>query len=72
MMDQIRNLIRALYHAVGNKRYMHDIEKVLEKLGELDLSRSEKESLQFLAIDLERLQNDCDRYQRQAKQPWLR
>lgn len=62
-MNETRHLLQALRQLVGNKIYLRDLEKTLEKLG--DLSPQEKETLRFLARDLE----DASRKVNQSNRP---
>ena len=49
--QSIKNLIQVLYQTVGIKRYMRDLEKLLdEKL--TDLTPMEKETIMMLSRDL--------------------
>lgn len=60
---EVVNLIRTLYQTIGNKRYMHSIEILLqEKLK--DLTPEQKEALRFLASDLTQLKMEGDRKRR--------
>lgn len=60
-MNDVDTLIRALYQAVGNKRYMHSIDKLLrEKLAE-QIAPAEREALRYLAMDLRHLKTEADR-----------
>jgi len=63
MNDQVENLIRALYQAVGNKVYMRDMERLLrEKLKDADPNA--KQAMRFLAADLNQLQIEISRAKR--------
>jgi hypothetical protein len=60
-MNEVENLIRALYQTVGNKRYMYSIEKLLrENLAE-QLTPPEREALRYLSQDLKNVKMDADR-----------
>jgi hypothetical protein len=47
--DTISSLIRALAQAVGNKRYLHDLEDLLNKL---ELTPHDEETIWYLIRDL--------------------
>ena len=52
-MDQTKRLlIQALAQSLGNKVYLRDIEKLLEKV---DLLPQESQALKYLAQDIKRL-----------------
>jgi len=59
----IRELIRTLACALGNKRYLTDLEKMLERL---ELSGRDKQTLQYLIQDIRHLKTTSDK----NKQPW--
>lgn len=60
-MDTVRNLMQALYMAIGNKRYMHDIEKLFESV---DLTPEQQQALRYLAQDLRRLESETHQKKR--------
>ena len=52
----VQTLIRSLYSVLGNKRYLHDLEDLLnEKFAEL--TSFEDETIMYLARDLKRLKS---------------
>lgn len=53
---KIEELKRVLKQVVGNKRYLGDIDTLLDKLP--DLSPNEKQAIQYLMQDLEQLSRD--------------
>lgn len=55
-MSEKRQLIQTLHQVVGNKIYLRDLEKALEKL---DLTPAEKQSLIYLSRDLQQLSNQA-------------
>jgi len=68
--EGIRYLMQTLYQILGNKKYLHDFEKLLkDKLG--DLSPEDNETLMYLVRDLKQYSNDQESKLRKAKtQPW--
>lgn len=50
----MRELMNVLYRLLGNKRYLKDIEAILERQG---LSTREEESIRYLMRDLIELEN---------------
>jgi len=54
----MHELIRTLYRIVGNKVYLRDLEKLFQRLE--DMTPQEKQSLRFLARDLEQTQNNSN------------
>lgn len=66
MNDDIRNLLQALYQAVGNKVYMRDIEALL-RASAASATPGQKDALRFLAADLRQLDHQIARARRE---PW--
>lgn len=67
---EIHHLIQALSSAIGNKVYLRDLEQLLtDKL--INLSPVEEETLHLLSRSIRELGDDCDRFERKAKQPWM-
>jgi len=64
MKDSVRNFIRAVAQTVGNKRYLRDLEKLLERV---DMEPDEARALDYLANDVRQLQTE---YQRRKREPW--
>jgi len=63
--ESIRYLMRALYSTLGNKRYLHDFETLLnEKLA--DIAPNEDQILLYLARDISGIETASHA----AKQPW--
>jgi len=63
----MKELMRIFYQLLGNKRYLYDLENILDKL---DLSPKERQTMNFLKNDLQSLQMDVNKLQTKAKQPW--
>ena len=63
----MKELMKTLYVLLGNKRYLHDLEKILEKL---DLTPAERQTMEHLRNDLRNLQNELSQAKQKAKQPW--
>lgn len=51
-------LMRSLYQALGNKRYLHDVEIILERL---ELTAAEENTLQMLSRDIANLHQEASR-----------
>lgn len=60
-MDEKRQLLLALTRLVGNKVYLRDLEKTLEKLS---LDPQEKQTLRMLARDIEQASMEKDQSRR--------
>ena len=63
----MNELMRALYQLLGNKRYLNDLEKILERL---ELTPHERGTMQYLQNDLKQLENENSQLKRKANQPW--
>ena len=60
------NLIQALHSTIGNKRYLHDLEKLLEeKLKDLD--SNDEQTLLYLAHDISDIGNDASNAKKKFK-----
>ena len=53
----MEDLIKTLYQVVGNKRYMHDIEKYLKRI---EITPKEKHTLRYLIADLKELKQKAE------------
>ena len=62
---QIRDLMGCLYQTLGNKRYLHDFETILERLGEL--SAQDQQTIRYLCQDLRGLSSKAHE---SRKSPW--
>jgi len=51
-----RRLMDSLYQALGNKRYLHDVEMILAKM---ELTADEERTLLLLANDIANLKNEA-------------
>lgn len=54
----MKELMQVFYRLLGNKRYLSDLERILEKL---DLDINERETLILLAQDLGHIQTDLNK-----------
>ena len=70
MKHVIQNLIKSVYQAVGNKVYMRDVEKILQKLEALELTAQEEQALEYLARDLVRVKSERNRLKNDNKRHW--
>lgn len=61
--ESVRHLMRALYATLGNKRYLNDIENLLDKLS--DVSPEEEHALLLLANAIRDKDNELQRSQDQ-------
>ena len=64
----MNDLIRAITQLVGNKRYIVDLQKILEKL---DLTPHERQTMQHLVQDLNQANIDKQQAENKAIKPWL-
>jgi len=65
--DAVRALMSSLYQAVGNKRYLHDLEQFLNGL---EITPEVKQTLMYLSHDLNDLKHTSDRNSRNKHMPW--
>lgn len=64
MKELIRSLNSALIQLLGNKRYMSDIENMLNRLDDNAITPSEKQAIRYLIQDLRQAEVEKSRSSR--------
>ncbi len=64
----MNELIRAITQLVGNKRYIVDLQKILDRL---DLTHNERQTMQHLVRDLNQVGIDKQQAEVKGRSPWL-